>query len=84
MSDPAAAPSPWQEPSFRPYWLARLCTAAGFQMQAVVVGWHVYPLTGAALDLGLVGPCSPLVVAAVSRAHRRVRPREDAAGLGRR
>ena len=55
MSDPAAAPSPWREPSFRPYWLARLCTAAGFQMQAVVVGWHVYQLTGAPLDLGLVG-----------------------------
>ncbi|MDD3650676.1 MFS transporter [Immundisolibacter sp.] len=51
----AASPSPWRQPPFRHYWLARLCTAAGFQMQAVVVGWHVYQLTGAALDLGLVG-----------------------------
>ena len=39
------------------FWLARICTASGFQMQGVVLGWQVYRLTGSALDLGLVGLC---------------------------
>lgn len=45
---------------YRPFvffWLARICTASGFQMQGVVLGWQVYRLTGSALDLGLVGLC---------------------------
>lgn len=37
------------------FWLARVFTASGFQMQGVVLGWQVYRLTGSALDLGLVG-----------------------------
>lgn len=53
--DPPAPGSPWQLASFRFFWLSRLCTAAGFQMQAVVVGWHIWRLTGQAMDLGLVG-----------------------------
>lgn len=39
------------------FWLSRVCTASGFQMQGVVLGWQVYRLTGSALDLGLVGLC---------------------------
>ena len=41
--------------SFARFWLARVLTASGFQIQAVAVGWQVYELTGSDLDLGLVG-----------------------------
>lgn len=37
------------------FWLARVCTASGFQMLTVAIGWHLYQLTGSVLDLGLVG-----------------------------
>ncbi len=37
------------------FWFARVCTASGFQMLTVAIGWHIYELTGNVLDLGLVG-----------------------------
>ncbi|AYC34376.1 MFS transporter [Pseudomonas cavernae] len=40
---------------FLAFWLARVCTASGFQMLTVAIGWHIYQLTGSVLDLGLVG-----------------------------
>jgi len=40
---------------FVAFWLARVCTASGFQMLTVAIGWHLYQLTGSVLDLGLVG-----------------------------
>ncbi|KAF1052190.1 MAG: Enterobactin exporter EntS [Stenotrophomonas maltophilia] len=40
---------------FLAFWLARVCTASGFQMLTVAIGWHMYELTHNVLDLGLVG-----------------------------
>jgi len=40
---------------FMAFWLARVCTASGFQMLTVAIGWHLYQLTGSVLDLGMVG-----------------------------
>ncbi|MES2819444.1 MAG: MFS transporter [Pseudomonadota bacterium] len=40
---------------FLAFWLARVCTASGFQMLTVAIGWQLYELTGNVLDLGLVG-----------------------------
>lgn len=40
---------------FLHFWLARICAAAGNQMLSVAVAWHIYQLTGSAMDLGLVG-----------------------------
>lgn len=40
---------------FIAFWLARVCTASGFQMLTVAIGWQMYQLTGNVLDLGLVG-----------------------------
>lgn len=40
---------------FVSYWLARLFTISGYQMLCVAIGWHLYDLTGNALDLGLIG-----------------------------
>ncbi len=40
---------------FIAFWLARVCTASGFQMLTVAIGWQLYQLTGEVLDLGLVG-----------------------------
>ncbi|MEN0107009.1 MAG: MFS transporter, partial [Pseudomonas sp.] len=37
------------------FWLARVCTASGFQMLTVAIGWHMYQLTGNVMDLGWVG-----------------------------
>lgn len=48
-------PGPFAYRSFARFWLARVLTASGFQIQAVAVAWQVYELTGSALDLGLVG-----------------------------
>ena len=50
-------PALFQHRPFVYFWLARVFTASGFQMQGVVLGWQVYQLTGSALDLGLVGLC---------------------------
>ena len=40
---------------FVAFWLARVCTASGFQMLSVAIAWQLYNLTGNVLDLGLVG-----------------------------
>ena len=37
------------------FWLARVVTMMAYQMLSVAVGWHVYELSGRALDLGLIG-----------------------------
>ena len=37
------------------FWGARIFTAAANQMLSVAVAWHIYQLTGSAMDLGLVG-----------------------------
>jgi MFS family permease len=44
-----------QQRSFVRFWCARLGSTSGYQMLALVIGWHIYALTGSALDLGLVG-----------------------------
>ncbi|WP_137818270.1 MFS transporter [Pseudomonas sp. 2FG] len=44
-----------QQRPFLAFWLARVCTASGFQMLTVAIGWHLYQLTGNVLDLGWVG-----------------------------
>lgn len=43
---------------FKPYlrlWWARVAAAAGVQMLAVAVGWHMYEVTHNVFDLGMVG-----------------------------
>lgn len=42
-------------PSFRRYWIARLCGIVATQMQGVAIGWQVYNMTQRPLDLGFVG-----------------------------
>jgi MFS family permease len=37
------------------FWCARIASTVGYQMQAVMIGWLVYAITGSAFDLGLVG-----------------------------
>src|SRR5690242_159158 len=54
------APARVRHPAFasipyRLFWSARLAAGLAIQMQAVVVGWHIYALTGSALNLGMVG-----------------------------
>ncbi len=41
--------------SFTSFWIARLFTISGYQMLCVAIGWHLYDITGSALDLGLIG-----------------------------
>lgn len=42
-------------PSFVSFYVARLFTISGYQMLCVAIAWHLYDLTGSALDLGLIG-----------------------------
>lgn len=51
----AAPPNPLRHPPFVFYWLARIFSVVAFAGQGVAVGWHLYALTGSALDLGLLG-----------------------------
>lgn len=44
-----------QHPAFVLFWLARVASTIGFQMQAVAVAWQVYDITGSAFALGMVG-----------------------------
>ena len=44
-----------RHPPFAYYWFARICSSVSFAVLGVAVGWHLYALTGSALDLGLVG-----------------------------
>ena len=62
------------------FWFARIFATAALQMLAVSVGWQVYAMTGAALDLGLVGlaqflPAFLLLLAAGHVADRYDRAR---------
>jgi MFS family permease len=41
--------------AFALYWVARVASLMAYQMLAVAVGWHIYALTGSALDLGFIG-----------------------------
>jgi MFS family permease len=41
--------------NYRNYFIARLATNFGNQIQVVALGWQVYALTQSAYDLGLVG-----------------------------
>ncbi len=40
---------------FRLLWTGQFVSTVGDQMQVVAIAWHVYVLTGSALQLGLVG-----------------------------
>jgi len=40
---------------FRLLWFGQFISTVGDQMQVVAIAWHVYVLTGSALQLGLVG-----------------------------
>lgn len=43
---------------FKPYlrlWYSRVAAAAGVQMLAVAIGWHMYEVTHNVVDLGMVG-----------------------------
>jgi MFS family permease len=40
---------------FAYFWTARTLSTSAFQIQAVAAGWHLYLLTGSALDLGFLG-----------------------------
>lgn len=42
-------------PSFRYFLATRLFLTLALQMQAVIIGWEVYKISGSALSLGLVG-----------------------------
>ncbi len=42
-------------PSFLRFWSARVVSTMAQQMMLVALGWHMYDLTGSALDLGWVG-----------------------------
>jgi MFS family permease len=44
-----------RHPPFVFYWFARIFSVVAFAGQGVAVGWHLYALTGSALDLGLLG-----------------------------
>ncbi len=54
MSTPGKLLLRHQRP-FLAFWLARVCSASGFQMLSVAIGWQLYQLTGNVLDLGWVG-----------------------------
>jgi MFS family permease len=71
---PGAAETPRQlleHPPFVFYWLARICSVVAFAGQGVAVGWHLYALTGSALDLGLLGLVQflPTVVLTLAVGH---------------
>ena len=42
-------------PSFLRFWWSRVAATMAQQMTLVALGWHMYDLTGSALDLGWVG-----------------------------
>ncbi|CAN5571440.1 MFS transporter [soil metagenome] len=58
-------------PNFRNYLLARFLSTFGWQMQGVVVGWHVYSLTKDEFSLGLIGLAEalPLIVVSLYAGH---------------
>lgn len=74
------------------YWIARVATTIGLQIQVVAVGWQIYDLTSNPLDLGLIGlvQFAPAVLLVLLTGHlsdrydRRViiRVSQIVAGLG--
>ena len=42
-------------PSYRNFWIARVCSAVSYQMIAVAVGWQIYSLTHSTFALGMIG-----------------------------
>ncbi|HLL56093.1 MAG TPA: MFS transporter [Myxococcaceae bacterium] len=62
---------------FRLYVVARFLMAIAIQMQSVAIGWHVYSLTGSALDLGFVGLAQFLPVLGFSLLTGHVADRFD-------
>ena len=55
-------PAPLQIPDFRAFWLARLTTTIGQMAMVIVIGWQVYDIARATMDireaafqLGLIG-----------------------------
>lgn len=45
----------FRQSGFLSFWIARLFTISGYQMLCVAIGWHLYDITGSALDLGMIG-----------------------------
>lgn len=45
----------FRQSGFLSFWIARLFTIGGYQMLCVAIGWHLYDITGSALDLGMIG-----------------------------
>jgi len=56
---------------FRLFISARFCVTLAIQIQAVVVGWHVYEITKDALSLGLIGLAEaiPSIVVSLYAGH---------------
>lgn len=54
-SPASSTQSAFRLPSFRRYWIARLCGIVATQMQGVAIAWQVYDMTQRPLDLGFVG-----------------------------
>ncbi|MCB1896441.1 MAG: MFS transporter [Zoogloeaceae bacterium] len=48
-------PGLFRQPGFVRFWVARVCSAGGYQMLGVAVAWQVWEITGSAVALGLVG-----------------------------
>ena len=53
-------------PEFRSYLAMRFLLTFGFQIQAVVIGWHIYQLTKDPLSLGLIGLAEAIPAISVS------------------
>jgi MFS family permease len=73
---PAPLPPPGVPPllRFRPFlrcWLARALSSGAFQINAVVVGWQIFALTGSTLQLGLIGLAQflPMILLTVPAGH---------------
>ena len=68
-----------RHPPFAYYWFARIFTSVAFAAQGVAVGWHLYALTGSALDLGLLGLVQFLPTVVLTLAVGHVADRYDRA-----
>jgi MFS family permease len=67
MSIPATGPyAALKIPDFRNFILARLCVTLAIQIQATVVGWQVYEITGEPFSLGLIGLAEAIPAISVS------------------
>ena len=60
-----------RHPPFAFYWFARIFSVVAFAGQGVAVGWHLYAMTGSALDLGLLGlmQFAPTVILTLAVGH---------------